>query len=63
MRTDTHLAEVARVVAHRIVEEGVHILEVEEAHSLVVGEDRSLEGGIVAVVDSYVAAPGRGRRT
>ena len=51
------------VVVHRTVEEGVHILEVEEAHSLVVGEDRSLEGGTVAGVDSYVAAPGQGRRT
>lgn len=62
---DNHLAEVGPVVVggHRTVEEGVRILEVEEAHSLVVGEGRSLEGGIVAVVDSYVAAPGRGRRT
>ena len=51
------------VVLHRIEEEVVHILEVEEAQSLVVGAGRSLEEGIVAVVDSYVAAPGRGRRT
>ena len=51
------------MVAHRIVEEGVHILEVEEAHSLVVGEDRSLEGGIVAAVESHAAAPARERRT
>ena len=51
------------VVLHKIVEERVRIPEAEEAHSLVVGEGRSLEGGIVVVVDSHVAAPGRGRRT
>ena len=40
-----------------------HNLVEEEVRSLEVGGDRSLEAGIVAVVDSHVAAPGRGRRT
>lgn len=34
-----------------------------EARTLEVGEVHSLEAGIVVVVDSYVAAPGRERRT
>ena len=38
-------------------------LVVEEARNPEVGEVHNLEAGIVAVVDSYVAAPGRGRMT
>ena len=45
------------------VGEVVHSLVVEEARNLEVGEVHSLEAGIVAVVDSYVAGPGRGRKT
>ena len=41
----------------------VHSLAVEEARNLEVGEVHSLEAGIVAVVDSYVAGPDQGRRT
>ena len=41
----------------------VHSLVVEEARNPEVGELRNLEAGIVAVVDSHVAAPGQGRRT
>ena len=43
------------VVVRSLVEEGARSLEEGELHSL--------EAGIVAVVDSHVAAPGRGRRT
>lgn len=35
----------------------------EETRTLVGGEVHSLEADIVVVVDTYVAAPGRGRRT
>ena len=35
----------------------------EEARTLGVGEVRSLEAGIVVVLYSHVAAPGRGKRT
>lgn len=35
----------------------------EETRTLEVGEVHSLEAGIVVVVDSHVAAPGRGSRT
>ena len=34
-----------------------------EARKLEVGEVHNLEAGIVAVMDSHVAAPGQGRRT
>lgn len=43
------------VVVRSLVEEGARSLEEGGLHSL--------EAGIVAVVDSHVAAPGRGRRT
>ena len=41
----------------------VHSLVIEEARKLEVGEVHTLEAGIVAVMDSHVAAPGRGRMT
>ena len=43
------------VVVRNLVEEEVRSPEVGEVHNL--------EAGIVVVVDSHVAAPGRGRRT
>ena len=43
------------VVVRSLVEEGPRKLEVGEVHSL--------EAGIVAVVDSHVAALARGRKT
>ena len=56
-RTDTRLVEdiPVAVVVRNLVEE--------EARTPEVGEVHSLEGDIVVVADSHVAAPGRGRRT
>lgn len=55
MAKDTRSGEDIPVVVRSLVEE--------EARSLAVGEARSLEAGIVVVVDSHVAALGRGSRT
>lgn len=56
LAADIHFVEdIPVVVVRSLVEEGARSLEEGELHSL--------EAGIVAVVDSHVAAPGRGRRT
>ena len=51
------------VVVRNLVEEEARTPEVGEVHSPEAGEVHSPEAGIVVVVDSHVAAPGRGRRT
>lgn len=64
LAAEIHLAEdspVVVVVVARSLE--ARNLVGEEVGSLEAGEERSLEAGIVVVVDSHVAGPGRGRRT
>lgn len=63
LAAEIHLAEDSPVVVVVARSLEARNLVGEEVGSLEAGEEHSLEAGIVVVVDSHVAGPGRGRRT